>query len=212
MKKEIIEHVKNLKEQGVNVKIDEDQINDLVNRIFDKIFDKKDQKDKKDEKDLKKLYIRDFLKKYDDKISVTYVENKLSTEEINSLLKKYEKGLIKSDELVEKYNKFIINAEKLNDVMKKRKQGAITPKQKKNMKDYIKELKYIGYYFSPQGGKGLKILTKQQMLSRLPILLAQIQAGNNSQSLKNELRQLIYSLYGSKALTKSVYNNLIKVI
>ena len=80
------------------------------------------------------------------------------------------------------------------------------------MKDYIKELKYIGYYFSPQGGKGLKILTKQQMLSRLPILLAQIQAGNNSQSLKNELRQLIYSLYGSKALTKSVYNNLIKVI
>ena len=212
MKKEIIEHVKNLKEQGVNVKIDEDQINDLVNRIFDKIFDKKDQKDKKDEKDLKKLYIRDFFKKYDDKISVTYGENKLSTEEINSLLKKYEKGLIKSDELVEKYNKFIINAEKLNDVMKKRKQGAITPKQKKNMKDYIKELKYIGYYFSPQGGKGLKILTKQQMLSRLPILLAQIQAGNNSQSLKNELRQLIYSLYGSKALTKSVYNNLIKVI
>ena len=131
MKKEIIEHVKNLKEQGVNVKIDEDQINDLVNRIFDKIFDKKDQKDKKDEKDLKKLYIRDFFKKYDDKISVTYGENKLSTEEINSLLKKYEKGLIKSDELVEKYNKFIINAEKLNDVMKKRKQGAITPKQKK---------------------------------------------------------------------------------
>ena len=47
-------------------------------------------------------------------------------------------------------------------------------------------------------GRGLKILSKQQMLSRLPILLAQIQAGNNSKSLKHELRQLIYSLYGSK--------------
>ena len=80
------------------------------------------------------------------------------------------------------------------------------------MINYINEIKYIGYYFSPQGGEGLKILSKQQMLSRLPILLAQIQAGNNSKSLKNELRQLIYSLYRSKGLTKTVYNNLIKVI
>ena len=61
-------------------------------------------------------------------------------------------------------------------------------------------------------GKQLKILTNKQMLNRLPILLAQIQAGNNSKSLKNELRQLIYSLYRSKVLTKTVYNNLIKVI
>ena len=50
------------------------------------------------------------------------------------------------------------------------------------------------------------------MLNRLPILLAQIQAGNNSKSLKNEIRQIIYSLYGSKVLTKTVYNNLIKSI
>ena len=49
------------------------------------------------------------------------------------------------------------------------------------------------------------------MLSRLPILLAQIQAGNNSKLLKNEIRQILYSLYRSKVLTKTVYNNLIKV-
>ena len=61
-------------------------------------------------------------------------------------------------------------------------------------------------------GKGLKILPKQQILSRLPILLAQIQAGNNSKSFKYELRQLIYSLYRSKVLTKTVYSNLIKAI
>ena len=47
-------------------------------------------------------------------------------------------------------------------------------------------------------GKGLKILTNKQMLNRLPILLAQIQAGNNSTKLKNELRRIIYSLYRSK--------------
>ena len=61
-------------------------------------------------------------------------------------------------------------------------------------------------------GKGLKILTNKQMLNRLRILLAQIQAENNSNKFKNELRQIIYSLYRSKVLTKTVYNNLIKVI
>ena len=61
-------------------------------------------------------------------------------------------------------------------------------------------------------GKGLTILTNKQMLNRLPILLAQTQAGNNSKSLKNELRQILYSLYRSKVLTKTVYNNLIKSI
>ena len=61
-------------------------------------------------------------------------------------------------------------------------------------------------------GEGLKILTNKQMLNRLPILLAQIQAGNNSNKLKNETRQILYSLYKSKVLTKTVYNNLIKSI
>ena len=61
-------------------------------------------------------------------------------------------------------------------------------------------------------GKELKILTNKQMLNRLPILLAQIQAGNYSKKLKNELRQILYSLYRSKALTKTLNNNLIKVI
>ena len=61
-----------------------------------------------------------------------------------------------------------------------------------------------------QQGKGIKILTPNQMLSRLPISLAQLQAGNNSEELKNEIRQLLYSLYRSKNMTKQVYNNLIK--
>ena len=61
-------------------------------------------------------------------------------------------------------------------------------------------------------GSGLKILTNKQMLNRLPILLAQIQAGNNSKSLKNEIRPILYSLYRSKVLKKTVYNNLTKSI
>ena len=61
-------------------------------------------------------------------------------------------------------------------------------------------------------GSGLKILTNKQMLNRLPILLAQIQPGNNSIKLKNEIRQILYLLYTSKVLTKTVYNNLIKSI
>ena len=61
-------------------------------------------------------------------------------------------------------------------------------------------------------GVSLKILNNKQMLNRLPILLAQIQAGNNSIKLKNEIRQILYSLYRSKVSTKTVYNNLIKAI
>ena len=68
------------------------------------------------------------------------------------------------------------------------------------------------YSDTSKSGKGLKILTNKQMLSRLPTLLAQIEAGNNPIKLKNEARQILYSLYRSKVLTKTVYNNLIKSI
>ena len=61
-------------------------------------------------------------------------------------------------------------------------------------------------------GTGHKILTPNQMLKRLPIALAQIKAGNNSENLLNEIRQIVYSLYRSKEITKKVYNNIIKSI
>ena len=63
-----------------------------------------------------------------------------------------------------------------------------------------------------QSGQGLKILTPNQMLSRLPITLAQLKAGNNSEKLKNEIRQLLYSLYRSKKLTKQLYKSLVDII
>ena len=63
-----------------------------------------------------------------------------------------------------------------------------------------------------QQGSGSKILTPNQMLSRLPITLAQLTAGNNSEKLKNEIRQLLYSLYRSKKLTKQLYKSLTDII
>ena len=87
------------------------------------------------------------------------------------------------------------------------------------MRRYARDLKDIADLYDIKSGsdtskKGeeLNILNNQQMLNRLPILLAQIQAGNNSKSLKNEVRQILYSLYRSKVVTKTVYNNLIKSI
>ena len=66
--------------------------------------------------------------------------------------------------------------------------------------------------FKASHGTGLKILTPKQMLQRFPIALAEVKAGNNSQSFLNETRQIVYSLYQSKEITKKVYNNIIKSI
>ena len=63
-----------------------------------------------------------------------------------------------------------------------------------------------------QKGQGIKILTPNQMLNRLPVALAQLKAGNNSNKLKNEIRQLLYSLYCSKNITEQVYKILIGII
>ena len=59
---------------------------------------------------------------------------------------------------------------------------------------------------------GLKILTPKQMLQRFPIALAQLKASNNSESLLNEIKQVVNSLYQSKETTKKVYSNIIKSI
>ena len=67
-------------------------------------------------------------------------------------------------------------------------------------------------YDSKQEGKGRKILTPEQMLQRFPISLAQIKAGNNSQNLLNEIRQIVCSLYQSKEITKKVYNDILKSV
>ena len=100
----------------------------------------------------------------------------------------------------------------------KKEPGSVSKNQKQIIR-YARDLKDIVDLYNIKSGsdaskkgEGLKILTKKQMPNRLPILLAQIHAGNNSKSLKNEFGQILYLLYRSKVLTKTVYNNLIKSI
>ena len=100
----------------------------------------------------------------------------------------------------------------------KKEPGTVSPNQKK-MRRYARGLKDIVDLYNLKSdndtskkGEGLKILNNKQMLNSLPILLALIEARNNSIKLKNEARQILYSLYRSKLLTKTVYNNLIKSI
>ena len=214
MKEEIIEHIKNLKEQGINVKVDEDQINDLINKISD--IKDKDEKNTYIDSEIDK-----FLKDYGDKsIIISYYKNKnkFNTEEITKSLKKLLNELINFSEFNEEYNKFMDNVIKFEYYKSEEEPGSVSPNQKK-VRRYVKSLKDIVDFYNPQSGnvtskkgEGLKILTNKQMLNCLPILLAQIEAGNNSIKLKNETRQILYSFYRSKALTKTVDNKLIKSI
>ena len=61
-------------------------------------------------------------------------------------------------------------------------------------------------------GEALKILTSKQMLQRLPIEIAQVKAGNTSENVLNEIRQIIYSLYWAKEIPKKGYNNIMNSI
>ena len=81
-------------------------------------------------------------------------------------------------------------------------------------RDYTEVLSDANYRVKQNETKGigLKILTPKQMFQRLPIALAQVKAGNTSENLLNEIRQIIYSLYQSKEITKKVYSNLIKCL
>ena len=88
------------------------------------------------------------------------------------------------------------------------------PKDKKSMIEENEKIINIVeniLYFN-QSRQGLKLLTLKQMLSRLPITLAQLNAGDNSEKLNNEIRQLLYSLYRFRKRTKQLYKSLIEII
>ena len=84
--------------------------------------------------------------------------------------------------------------------------------EKANENIMLKIVEVILEFTRQQQGQGLKILMPDQMLSRLLISLAQLNAGNNSDKLKNEIRLLLYFLYRSKKFTKQLYKSLIDII
>ena len=79
-------------------------------------------------------------------------------------------------------------------------------------KSVIEAISRLGDKEETEIGKGLKIMTPRQMITRLSFLLAQKQADNNSQKLNNEIREVIYFLYRSKNLSETVHNHLINSI
>ena len=139
MKKEIIDHVKTLKDDGADVKVDENQINDLINKIFNEKYEKYERK----------TYIESeidkFLEKYGDKnISISYDENKnkFNTEEITKSLKKLRNKLINFSKFDEEYNKFVYNIVKFEYYKSEKEPGSVSPNQKK-MRRYARDLKDI---------------------------------------------------------------------
>ena len=139
MKKEIIDHVKKLKEQGSDIKVDEDQINDLINKIFDKAYGKYGRNT------YIEFEIDEFLKKYGEKnIAISYDnnKNKFNTEEITKSFKKLCNKLIGVKEFKEEYDKFIDNIVKFEYFKYTKKEGSISPNQKKNEKIYKRFKRY----------------------------------------------------------------------
>ena len=131
----------------------------------------------------------------------TMINNKRYTlNDANKLINKIGKQRICKNNAIKKYNDLVNKAEKIAELRS-------TPHRQKMLKifNYLREI--FG-----QSADDLKILTPNQMLSRLPITLAQLKAGNNSEKLKNEIRQLLCSLYRSKKLTKQLYKSLVDII
>ena len=145
MKEEIMKHIKNLKAQGINVMADEDQINDLVN----KISDKKDERNKYTDFEIDK-----FLDKYEyTNIYVRYNKNKnkFNTEEITKSLKKLRNKLINPSEFNEEYNKFMDDVIKFEHYKSEKEPGSVSANQKK-MRRYVKSLRDIVDFYNPKLG------------------------------------------------------------
>ena len=105
----------------------------------------------------------------------------------------------KSNELVELIK---VRWSNLKDVIEKMSEDEIKTEKPDKILEIVEEILAFNKRIRKQQGSDLEILTPNQMLSRLPIFLAQLKAGNNSEKLKNKIRQLLYFLYRSKKVTK----------
>ena len=117
----------------------------------------------------------------------------------------------KHSEYKEVHNEYALFRKKIDD-----KKSSITTQQSNEQPDITDTPDLESEEFAAQRrnqqGQGLKILTLNQMLRRLPIPLAELKTGNNSEKLINKIRQLLYSLYRSKKLTKRIYKSLTDII
>ena len=101
------------------------------------------------------------------------------------------------------------NNNNLADLMMKLKNNPTNNAKKIRNRNNMVEIVELILKFNQleQEGSGLNILTPNRMLSKLPVSSAQLKAGNNSEKLKNEIRQILYSLNRLKKLTKNIYKS-----
>ena len=97
---------------------------------------------------------------------------------------------------------------KLDKCLKMKK----TPEKIGKILKIVREILDFNERIRKQNGLGIKILTPNQMLSRFPVSLAQLKAGNNSEKLKNEIRKTLYSLYRLEKLPKQLYKSFVYII
>ena len=165
----------------------------------------------------KKLYLQARIlfdlrgKKFKKLFNEGIIKN--DSDQSNIVRQKYEESIAEKTkskpELKPKFKEFIVERTKLRrqrSAEQRNKQSYTT-----NMPNLESEESAAEQGKRNQQGKGLRILSPKQILSRLPISLAQLKAGNNSKKLKNEIRQLLHSLYRSKKLTKQIYKSLINI-
>ena len=137
------------------------------------------------------------------KLSTTIDKKKYALNDVNELVNKRAEKKIGKNNAFKEYNSLVNKAEEI-----------VKLRSNQHRRKMLEIFNYLGEIFNglTKEGEGLKILTPNQMLSRSPITLAQLKAGNNSEILKNEIRQLLYSLCRSKKLTKQLYKSLINII
>ena len=188
----------------------------VVTRLTQNKKNKNNKKNKKKKQDEKPFNLDEFIER---------MINKEGLPINNELFKKYFKlekpilmynVLYKTNNDKEKNSKLvnIFNSglEDLEKEIKEMSKEEIETEKPCNIVKVVKKILEINK-INQQKGQGIKkILTPNQMLNRLPIALAQLQAGNNSNKLKNEIRQLLYSLYRSKNMTERIYKGLVDII
>ena len=113
----------------------------------------------------------------------------------------------RNDKLVEKKKRWSNLKDEVEKMSKDEKETEQPNKILKSLKEILNFNKE-----TQKQGLSLKILTPDQILSRLTISLRQLNAGNNPEKLKNEIRQLLYSSYRPKKLTKNSYKSLINIV
>ena len=179
-----------------------DENKEIVAAIKDRISDLKERIKEMSETEKKKMLMRyqGLLKKF--LITIKMLKKNVQ------LTSKIDKGKSKAEESITERTKLrrerIVYSIKeiLDKIQKNNKSGNKYVIQGNEKIINIAECILYFNQLEQQKGRGLKILTPNQMLSRLSISLAQLKAGNNSEKLENQIRQLFYSLYRSKKLTK----------